>query len=370
MQGFDTSEAVTYHYGAFPPKALNYNIIASPLAEARAAIATYEQMLKGLHNARLFLTPLARREALSSSRMEGTISTLDELLAYEASIADGKASAREDTLEVHAYRIAMNKAEELLDGGTDLSSDLLCAVHERLLRFTRGSGKSPGKFKTNQNYLVSGNKVRFTPIAPDRVEPGLAALFSFVNESEHHPLIKAAIAHLEFEALHPFNDGNGRIGRILITLMLWRLNLLSRPYFYISGYLETKKDDYVEHMRAVSVSKDWTPWCLFFLEAVRAQAEANLSKAEEIRALYEEMKEAFRVRLSSKWAIDALDFAFEHPVFWNSTFTKESGVPAQTAHSFTRKLLRAGILDAIQSPAGRRPGLYAFEPLLQILRDP
>ena len=372
LPGFDSSQVIKYHYGAFPPKGLNYSSIAAPLAEAAAAIARYEQMLKGIHNARLFLTPLERREALSSSRMEGTISTLDELLVYEANIAEGEKSARRDTLEVHAYRIAMNRAERMLDGGAALSADLLRAVHQSLLGFTRGREKAPGSFKNEQNYLVdmARKKILFTPIVPDLLQQGLTDLFSFINNSEDHPLIKTAIAHLEFEALHPFNDGNGRIGRILITLMLWRLNLLSRPYFYISGYLETKKDDYIECMRAVSVTKDWTHWCVFFLEAVRAQAEVNLNKSEEIRALYEEMKEKVRVTLSSQWSINALDFVFENPVFSNTTFTntERSGIPKQTAHRFTQKLLRAGLLTTVRRPSGRRPGLYAFEPLLRIVR--
>ena len=173
---------------------------------------------------------------------------------------------------------------------------LSCYVRstEALLGFTRGSEKSPGNFKTDQNYLVdiASRKILFTPISPDDLEQGLAKLFSYISDSKDHPLIKTAIAHAEFEALHPFNDGNGRIGRILITLMMWKLGLISGPFFYISGYLETRKADYIKCMRDVSVTKDWTPWCLFFLEAVLAQAEMNLNKSEEIRKLYEAMKES------------------------------------------------------------------------------
>ena len=369
---FDSSQVITYHYGAFPPSELNYSNIASPLAEAAAAIARYEQMLKGIFNARLFLTPLARREALSSSRMEGTISTLDELLVYEANIREDELtqSARQDTLEVHAYRLAMNQAVKMLDEGTSLSSELLRAVHKTLLGFTRGHEKSPGNFKAEQNYLVDmdNKKILFTPIAPNALEQGIAELFSFIDNSEHHPLIKTAIAHVEFEALHPFNDGNGRIGRILITLMMWKLGLMSRPYFYISGYLETRKPDYIKCMRAVSVTKDWTPWCIFFLEAVREQAEINLNKSEEIRELYEKMKEVFREHLSSQWYINAVDFVFANPVFWNNTFTNRGDIPKQTANRFTRILLETKLLTTLRSPSGRRPGLYAFEPLLRIVR--
>ena len=330
-------------------------------------------MLTNIHNARLFLTPLERREAISSSRMEGTISTLDELLMYEATNIDGDestVSARRDTLEVHAYRLAMNRAEQEINEGAVLSPELLCACHQSLLGFTRGREMSPGQLKTKQNYLadIISRSILFVPISPERLQDGLEKLFLFINESEEHSLIKTAIAHVEFEALHPFNDGNGRIGRILITLMMWKLGLISRPYFYISGYLEQRKNDYTERMRAVSANGDWTSWCVFFLEAVCGQAEMNLHKSEEIKKLYENMKEAFRVHLSSQWSINALDFVFANPVFRNNTFTHRSGIPEQTAHRFTRILLEAELLATVRAPSGRRPGLYAFEPLLQIVR--
>ncbi len=361
-----------YHYGAFPPKTLDYQRIAIPLANAAASVAGYEQMLKGIHNARLFLTPLSHQEALSSSRMEGTISTLDELLMYEANIAGERTagSTRKDTLEVYAYRSAVNQAENLLRNEASLSPTLLCEAHKTLLGRTRGHEKAPGEFKTEQNYLVdmTTRRVLFTPIAPEDLEEGLNKLFSFISDSQEHPLIKTAIAHAEFEALHPFNDGNGRIGRILITLMMWQLGLLSGPNFYISGYLETRKDAYIEYLRGVSATDDWTSWCVLFLEAVHAQAEINLNKAEEITELYETMKERFRQMLSSQWSINALDFVFAHPVFRNNYFTQASGIPKQTAHQFSRMLLEAKLLTIVEPPSGRRPGIYAFEPLLEIVR--
>ena len=366
------SQGVPYHYGGFPPSGLNYGRLVGPLAEAAAAVARYEQMLTGIHNTRLFLSPLERREAISSSRMEGTISTLDELLMYEANIEEDESStsARRDTLEVHAYRLAMNQAEHEIRRGMVLSPELLCACHKSLLGFTRGQEKAPGQFKTTQNYVgyKTTKDILFVPISPDHLQDGLEKLFLFINESEEHPLIRTAIAHVEFEALHPFNDGNGRIGRILITLMMWKLGLISHPHFYISGYLEERKSDYVECMRAVSADGDWTSWCVFFLEAVQGQAEMNLRKSEEMKNLYESMKETFRERLSSQWSINALDFMFANPVFLFISFTDHGGIPRQTAYRFTRILLEAELLSTLQPPSGRRPGLYAFEPLLQIIR--
>ena len=370
---FDSSRAVHYHYGAFPPRDLDYSRVVAPLAEAAAAIARYEQVLTTIHNTRLFLTPLARQEALSSSRMEGTISTLDELLMYEANLDEGDpaTSARQDTLEVHAYRGAMREAEIMMnDGGAVLSPQLLCACHKSLLKFARGYEKSPGIFKTDQNFLVDmvHRRTLFIPISPHQLQKGLDDLFLFISDSTEHPLLKTAIAHVEFESLHPFNDGNGGIGRILITLMMWKLGLISHPHFYISGYLEKTKNAYTERLRDVSATGDWTSWCIFFLEAVRGQAEMNLDKSEEIRNLYAEMKETFQIVLSSKWSINALDFLFTRPVYRNNVFTRASGIPPQTASRFTRVLSENGLLSTIQPPSGRRAGLYAFESLLQIVR--
>ena len=150
-----------------------------------------------------------------------------------------------------------------------------------------------------------------------------------------------------------------------------------RPAPFTSGLLGphsrrrvegVRKDDYAESMRAVSAEGDWTSWCIFFLEAVRGQAEMNLIKSEEIRDLYKRMKETFRAHLSSQWSINALDFIFENPIFRNNAFTDHSGIPKPTAHRFTRMLLEAELLTTLRPPSGRRPGLYAFEPLLQIVR--
>lgn len=145
--------------------------------------------------------------------------------------------------------------------------------------------------------------------------------------------------HLEFEALHPFLDGNGRVGRMLIILFLWSSGIISEPHFYISGFLEDNKDLYIYTMREVSASNDWEAWCLFFLKAVEQQAIKNLEIAESIRKLYEEMKTIFSEILSSKWTVNALDYIFTNPVFRNSKFTSNSGIPAPTASKFTRKLL-------------------------------
>ena len=150
--------------------------------------------------------------------------------------------------------------------------------------------------------------------------------------------------------------------------MLWSSGTISAPHFYISGYLEDNKDLYIDTMRNVSENGDWEAWCSFFLEAVEQQAISNLSIAENIRSLYEEMKQVFADVLSSKWSVNALDYVFTNPVFRNNKFTSNSGIPAATAARFTRTLLDNQIIVTVEEASGRRPAMYSFEPLMNLVR--
>jgi Fic family protein len=373
--GYDFSDAVKYHYGKFPPQLGDYSRLIRPLSRAAAALARYDQMLKNMHSSDILLAPLRSQEAVISSRMEGTVSTLDEVLRLEAEQEEegdaAQRNARGEAVEVYLYGRAMKEAQAALKRGQPLSSWLIRSAHKMLLGFGRGAHLSPGEFKTEQNYLADKikRKVLFVPISPEILNEGLERFFNFINDEEWEILIRTAVAHLEFEALHPFKDGNGRIGRMIIPLMLWKAGAISEPYFYISEYFETNKNEYIDRMRDVSNSGAWEEWILFFLSGLEAQAKQNLEKAESIRALYEDMKERFRDLLSSRWTITALDFIFTRPVFRNNVFTGKSGIPAPTAHKFTRSLSDAGLLRTVAPASGRRPALYAFEPLLSLVRS-
>ena len=373
--GFDLSGAVHYHAGKFPPKIENYSSLIKPLAQASAALARYDQMLKGMHNSDILLAPLRSQEAVISSRMEGTVSTLDEVLRLEAEQEEeGEAAAqgraRTEAVEVLLYSRAMKMAQESIKDGQPISNWLIRSSHRILLGFGRGAHLSPGEFKTEQNYLADRVRktILFVPVSPELLGDGMERWLAFINNDETEILIRTALAHLEFEALHPFKDGNGRIGRMIIPLMLWKAGAIAEPYFYISEYFEAHKDEYINRLREVSAADAWVAWIEFFLVALEAQARLNLDKAEQIRALYEEMKGLFVNTLSSKWAIAVLDFLFTRPVFRNNTFTGKSGIPAATAHKFIKHLSDAGLLRSIVPAAGRRPALYAFEPLLALVR--
>lgn len=365
--------AVDYHYDQFPPGNLDYGRLIKPLAQATDAIARYDQMLKNMHNSEILLAPLRNQEAVISSRMEGTISTMDEILRYEADFDEdehGATQVRSEVIETLLYQRALKAAQQSLENGRPISGGLIRAVHQRLLFFGRGAEKDPGQYKKEQNYLADKTKrnILFIPIRPEKLIDGLEGFFNYIENDEELILIKAAVSHVEFEALHPFKDGNGRIGRMLITLMLWDAGVISEPHFYVSAHLEENKDQYIDSMREVSRSGDWTGWCCFFLEALEKQAKRNLRIVEDITGLYGEMKGLFRTKLSSKWHIKALDYIFTNPVFRNNKFTKGSGIPATTAAKFSRTLVDEGLLRTLEEASGRRPALYSFEPLMDLVR--
>ena len=370
----DLSNAVHYHLGRFPPAALDYARLMPGLLGATAALSRYDQMLRGMHNSEIFQAPLRGQEAVISSRMEGTISTLDEILQLQAEYGEDDARAssevRLDVIETMLYRRALNSAQLRLEQGQPLSESLVKGVHAQLLSFGRGAQKSPGAYKHEQNYVGErgSRKVSFVPIAPEHLAGGMEALFKFAGDEAIPVMLRTALAHAEFEALHPFEDGNGRVGRMLITLMLWRGGAIGAPHFYISRFFEDHKDEYLERLRNVSARDDWNGWCLFFLEAVERQAVRNLESAQAIRDLYEEMKPRFIRLLASKDAVKALDYFFTNPVFGNSRFTKSAGIPPPTAARFTRVLLKEGLLQVVTEASGRRPAVYRFEALMKLVR--
>ncbi|TPW34386.1 Fic family protein [Oecophyllibacter saccharovorans] len=379
LNRFDTRHAVHYHQGAFPPKNLDLQRFMVPLLTATDAVARYDQALKTLHDTEVLLAPMRQQEAIVSSRIEGTIATLEELARHEAEQEkDSCASSssvvlpRHEVLEVALYAQTLRRAQEDMKAGLPLTPHALRSMHANLLRSGRGEDKTPGMFKTEQNYLGDTNRkeIRFIPIAPEHLLFGLDKLFEYINSPTNDglpdpfALVRTAIAHLEFEALHPFKDGNGRVGRMLIPLMLWRQKVITQPHFYISAYFDRNKEEYIERMRAVSRASEWEEWVIFFLTGVTQQAQENLAKAESIVSLHDDLKQRIRRILNSSRGIDILDFIFRRPIFRGNLLSSTFGV--QNASRFRRKLIEAEIISEIVPPTGSRPGVYRFDALLKL----
>lgn len=364
--------------GAFPPDTLDLTRLIGPQTDAAMALVRYDTELRQLPRSELLLAPLRARDAVVSSRMEGTISTLEEVLRLEADASDEglPATAREADLEVALYARALRQAEDTLRTGYGLSGHVVKNAHRTLLFTGRGARNRPGEYKAEQNYIGNrkARRIDYIPIPPQHLDAGMETLFRFANLDRKDdgilPLLRVALVHAEFEALHPFEDGNGRLGRMLIPLMLWQQGLLSAPHFFVSDYFERYKDDYIERLRMVSAKGEWSEWCAFFCTAICAQANANSETIGQIKAHYEDMRERFRDVLRSRWSTDALDYIFANPIFRNNRFKRNAGIPPQTANAFTNKLVDEGLLRVLIPPAGRAPGMYAFPSLLDIVAEP
>lgn len=362
--------AVHYHAGRFPPdRRLDWPSLVPFIGPAAAAVARYDGMLAAIPNPDVLLAPLATREAVLSSRIEGTRATMDEVLQFEAGQEAPSPERRSDFQEVLNYRAALRHAEEMLRD-LPLSQRVIRTAHGVLMSGVRGEGKAPGEYRRVANWIgppgCSLDEARYVPVAADGIDDAMGAWERYLHRDAPDRLVQAAILHAEFEALHPFLDGNGRLGRMLVPLFLWQCGIVARPVFYISAYFEAHRDAYYDGLLTVSRADDWSGWCRFFLEAMRSQAEDGLVKARGILALYEGTKRRLLDLLRSRHAILALDWMFQRPTFSSTAFVTGSGIPASTARRFLAVLSEAGVLRIVRLGRGRRPGIYVFPDILRI----
>ena len=358
---------VHYQEGRFPPEArLDWSKLIPLIGPAAAAVARYDGMLSVTPNPDILLAPLTTREAVLSSRIEGTQATMGEVLEFEAGRAPALPERRGDIQEILNYRSAMSRAEEMLQE-LPLSQRVIREAHRILLSGVRGEGKSPGDYRRIPNWIgppgCAIDEAEFVPIGVEKLPDAMSAWELYIHSDAPDRLVQLAVLHAEFEALHPFLDGNGRLGRMLIPLFLWQHGLIRRPIFYISAYFEARRDAYYEGLRAVSRDDDWTGWCRFFLEAVRKQAEENLTKAKAILDLYDDMKRRLPEMIRSLYVVQALDWIFRYPVFSSSSFVNEAGIPAPTSRRVLGALRESNILKVLEQGSGRRPAIFVFPDL-------
>ena len=281
------SSSVHYHAGEFPPTKLNWSDLVTLIGKANAAVARYDGLLSAIPNPQVLLSPLTTQEAVLSSRIEGTQATIGEVLQYEAKDETSKTPTPKeaDIWEILNYRKALRAAESMLQT-LPLSQRLIQETHKILLSGVRGQSRSPGEYRKIQNWIgphgCTIEKARYIPISADKLPDAMSIWERFIHDEPKDRLIQLALLHAEFEALHPFLDGNGRLGRMLIPIFMYHAKLIQWPVFYISAYFETDRDVYYEKLLAVSRDNDWTGWCVYFLTAVKRQAKENLRKAGAI----------------------------------------------------------------------------------------
>ena len=342
------------------------------VGNARAAIGRYDGLLHGIVNPTIMLSPLTNEEAVLSSRIEGTQATIDEVLEHEAGMKkDVKKS--EDIQEIINYRKALMSAWSELEE-RPLTLHLLREMHKILLSGVRGHNKNPGEVRKEQNWIgtlgCSIEKATFVPPNPMQLSNYLENWERYASGNDIDVLIQTGILHAQFELLHPFKDGNGRLGRIIIPLFLFQKQALSRPMFYLSAYLEANRDEYYAKLQNISKFNDWNGWLEFFLTATTKQADANSVKIKKIITLYEEMKTRIYEVTKSKFVIQVLDVLFSRPIFSTKDFIiaiKEISKP--TAMLLLKQLKKADILLEIQAGSGRRAAILCFPSLLNITED-
>jgi Fic family protein len=292
-------------------------------------------------------------------------------LAFEATgdPNDESTPKKADIQEVLNYRKALAEATRLLNE-LPLSQRLVRRIHEVLMQGVRGRNKAPGEYRRIPNWIgpegCSIDQSRFIPVGADHLPQAMDAWELYLHEPAPDKLIQLAIAHAEFEAIHPFLDGNGRIGRLLVPVFMVTQGLLSRPNFYLSEFLESHREEYYDRLLAVSRDGDWTGWCEFFLRAIISQAESNQSKALSILKLYQFRKDWIVEVTRSQYAVRALDWMFVRPIFRSSDFAASVDIPGPTASRILRVVRDQGMLTEIRAASGRRAATFAFNELLDI----
>lgn len=342
------------------------------IGKANWQLAEYQGVLSTLPNPELMLAPLTTQEAVLSSRIEGTQATIGEVFKFEAGQEPESEDRAHDIREIINYRLALREAVDELSS-RPFNLNLLLRLHSTLLDSVRGRNKTRGSFRTEQNWIgAPGSTIeqaQFIPPAPgESLTNALYNWESYYHMARPDALVQLAIVHAQFEILHPFLDGNGRLGRILIPIFLFEKNLLSQPVFYLSEYLEEHRETYIEQLRMLGhVDGAWNSWIQFFLGGLIRQAQANVSKARKIHQLYEEFKQQILSLTHSQYAVPLLDNMFRQPVFRSSSIAAEPNMPSRPmVWSMLGKLKKANILKTITEGRGPHAEVLALARLVNL----
>ena len=360
-------------YSAFVPAPLPPAIDWTPrlvgvLSEADRLIGRLAGEGRRLPNPHVLMRPFVRREAVLSSKIEGTQATLGELLAAEAGAAVERSP--DDLREVSNYVVALEHGISLL-AELPICARLVRELHEKLMQGARGQHATPGRFRTTQNWIGRPGSTPATasyiPPPPGEVEPCLAAWEKFIHESQQPPLATIALAHYQFEAIHPFLDGNGRVGRLLITLFLIERKILPTPLLYLSAFFEATRRDYYEGLRGVSERGAWQDWLEYFLEGVARTSEDALSRSARINDLLGSWRSKL-AGLSTNTPLRIVDLLAANPFLTITGAASRLKLAFTTAQRAIERLERLGIVQQVSR--AKRDRVYCAQELFAILEEP
>ena len=363
-------------YSAFRPDPLppsiNTEQLITPLAEATQALGRLHGIGPRVGSREILIEPFIRKEALESSQIEGTHATLSDIYAYEAgqeALIDE--DRQQGTQEVVNYLHALMHGLDAITTGDPITVELLCEMHDRLLSGVRGDEADPGELRTTQNFIGSTPYIqdaRYVPPPPNEIPDLLEDLLEYANqETNLHPLLRIGLTHYQFETIHPFLDGNGRLGRLLISLLLQRDGLLPEPYLYLSSYFNARRSEYVDHLLAVSQCGDWEEWLLFFLRGVQSQADEAHQRANLLVNLREDYQQRYQSERSEN-ILELVMRLFEDPYLDVNTAADWLDVEYSTANRLIGQLEDDGILEELTGKDRNR--FYRASEVFQIINKP
>lgn len=365
---------LTFEPAPLPPplSALHFDRpLLRTLSEADRALGELAGVGRMLANPHLLIRPFIRREAVLSSRIEGTVTRLDQLFLFEAE--PEHVSHPSDVAEVANYVHALEHGLELLRNGMPLCLRLIRAVHDRLLQGVRGGDKGPGRFRPCDVMIGKSadgfGAARFVPPTHTALDPLLRDFEKFLNQGDELPVVvQLALAHYQFEAIHPFMDGNGRVGRLLITLMLCERAVLPQPLLYLSAYFERHDEEYRDRLLAVSQKAAWIEWIDFFARGVAEQARDAARRAGQLLDLATKYRQQVARVARSAAAMRLLDELFASPYITVASAAKAIGQTFSGAQVNVNKLIGAGVLRQV-SPQ-KRNRIYVAAEILRLLDAP
>jgi len=342
--GVGTESYHTYYPNALPPK-IDYSEIQKSLESANRAIGELNGMVGLIPDIDIINYIYIRKEAVLSSQIEGTQSTLDDLLKYEATETAG--IPIDDVAEVSSYVAAMNYGLKRLDK-LPLSLRLIREIHKVLLTNSRGKNKTPGEFRTSQNWIggTRPGNARFVPTSPDKLISALGTLEKFMNDDDDIPeLVRAALIHHQFETIHPFLDGNGRMGRLLVTFYLTTRGFLNSPYLYLSLFFKKHRNLYYDYLNNVRLDGDWESWLNFFLEGVAETAVDAKDTLVKIRNIFQrDETRVAELGRSTPTAMKVLRQFQKKPMLKIGEILDKTNLTRPTVISAVRRLIELGVL--------------------------
>lgn len=356
-------------YWAFAPAPLPRTIdlgqgTVFALSEADRAVGALAGLGTRLPNPHILINPSLRREAVASTRIEGTQSTLSEVLSAEAQMR----IETEDQREVFNYVRALERGVARLPD-LPLSKRLIREMHAELMRGVRGHGRTPGEFRTSQNWIGGTNPsdALFVPPPVPLLEDALDDFESFLHDDAQMPvLLRCALAHFQFETIHPFLDGNGRLGRLLIVFYLIERGVLQQPLLYLSAYFEQNRDDYVNALQGVRERGDLETWFVFFLRGVAKQARSAIDSADSLLRLRDDFRDRLRLARARGQVVDASEALIGNPFVTAPQLARNLSMTRQGAQYVLASLERAGIVVAVEGAT--RPTLFVAREVLEVLQ--